>query len=85
MGSAPISFGNGQNVIFSTFNGAIVPNFNDCVGLLNPGGMCTTQAAAAHDQAYACKVITVGTTGTVRATMRANDINNRTLIEEDLR
>src|SRR5215469_1279741 len=72
MGQAPITFS--RTTIFSTFNGAVRPSFNDCVGSSAPGHICTTQAVAAPDQAYACKVITNGLEqGTVRATMRANN------------
>jgi len=82
MGNAPFTFAN--KVIYSTFNGAVGPSFDDCVGSLLPGGICTYQAAADGNQAYACKIITNGT-GTVRATMRANDRLDHVLIEEDLR
>ena len=82
MGTAPFAFV-GNNVIFSSFNGSVPLSFNDCAGSLLPGGICTSQAVAAGNQAYACKVTTNG--GTVRATMRANDGNNKVLIEEELR
>lgn len=75
-----------QTTIRSQFLNPLPPSFDDCVGVLKPGGICSFQAAVIDKRpAFACQAVIAEAKTNVRGTLEILSSANTVLSEVPIR